>query len=406
MDFRRPIPLDRFSQYFPPSCQPRRESAIVSATSMRAQSLTLSLALLLAPALAQTPAPQPAQPARRNPPPRPPQPQRPPAHDGPPRHHRAASRRRAERPGPPPRQLGRVQGQSLAQPARPAASSTTASPSNPPRIWTTKRRPELVELFDREIVGRVPANVPAVHWEVVSTTPGSEDGIPTITKRLIGHVDNSAYPAITVNIEVDLILPAAATKPVPAVVEITFDRPLGSAPLPPRPARPAPPAAAAPPPAPAPARSLLAGSSAAPAGPSPSSRPSPRVGPYALLYPTSLPGRRQRRTHLRNHRPLQPRPATQAGRLGRTARLGLGSIAPGRLLSDRPRHRRAPSRRRGPLALRQGRPGHHGLRTALHRRLHQLIRRGRRIARPPPLRRAARKHRRRWRGLLDGWQLY
>ena len=88
--------------------------------------------------------------------------------------------------------------------------------------WTTKRRPELVELFDNDIVGRVPANVPAVHWEVVSTTSGSEDGIATITKRLVGHVDNSAYPAITVNIEVDLILPAAATKPVPAVVEITF----------------------------------------------------------------------------------------------------------------------------------------------------------------------------------------
>ncbi len=79
MDFRRPIPLDRFSQYFPPSCQPRRESAIVSATSMRAQSLTLSLALLLAPALAQTPAPQTgnqpapaaAQPAQPQPAPRP-----------------------------------------------------------------------------------------------------------------------------------------------------------------------------------------------------------------------------------------------------------------------------------------------------------------------------------------------
>ena len=38
------------------------------------------------------------------------------------------------------------------------------------QIWWTQRRPQIVEVFDREIYGRVPPNIPAVRWEVVSTT--------------------------------------------------------------------------------------------------------------------------------------------------------------------------------------------------------------------------------------------
>ena len=151
------------------------------------------------------------------------------------------------------------------------------------KVWTTQRRPELVELFDREILGRVPANVPAVHWEVASTTPGTEDGIAIVTKHLVGHVDNSADPAITVNIQADLILPAAATGPVPVVVEITFDRPAGSPAPPPRPPRPAASAAAT-----TPARAALSGSSAAPAGPSPKQQTLAKGWGFALLYPTSF----------------------------------------------------------------------------------------------------------------------
>jgi hypothetical protein len=91
------------------------------------------------------------------------------------------------------------------------------------KVWWTQRRPQLVELFDREVYGRVPANAPAVHWQVDSTTPGSEAGIATITRHLIGHVDNSADPAITVNIEASLTLPANAPKPVPIVLDLTFE---------------------------------------------------------------------------------------------------------------------------------------------------------------------------------------
>ena len=91
-------------------------------------------------------------------------------------------------------------------------------------IWTTQRRPEIVELFDREYLGRVPANTPAVHWQLVSTTLGTTGGIAIFTKHLIGHVDNSADPAITVDIEADLILPANQARPVPVVLEFTFEK--------------------------------------------------------------------------------------------------------------------------------------------------------------------------------------
>jgi hypothetical protein len=90
------------------------------------------------------------------------------------------------------------------------------------KIWNTQRRPELIEYFDREIIGRLPAKIPAVTWQVVSTSHETEAGIPTLTKHLVGHVDNSAYPAITVDIRMTLTTPANATH-VPVILEYTFE---------------------------------------------------------------------------------------------------------------------------------------------------------------------------------------
>jgi hypothetical protein len=87
------------------------------------------------------------------------------------------------------------------------------------KAWWTKRRPEIVELFDREIYGRVPASAPKVNWEVVSTTNDVNGGVPVITKKLVGHVDNSSYPLITVDIQLTLSTPANATGPVPVMME-------------------------------------------------------------------------------------------------------------------------------------------------------------------------------------------
>jgi hypothetical protein len=91
-----------------------------------------------------------------------------------------------------------------------------------PADWWNVRRPEIVELFDREVYGRVPANVPAVRWEVTGTTADTIGGVPAITKQLVGHVDNSAYPLITVDIQATLSVPATATRPVPVIMQFGF----------------------------------------------------------------------------------------------------------------------------------------------------------------------------------------
>jgi RNA polymerase sigma factor (sigma-70 family) len=91
------------------------------------------------------------------------------------------------------------------------------------------RRAEILEDFQREVYGRIPASVPAVTWEIASTTRGTVAGIPTLTRSVIGRVDNSAYPRVSVNIQANFTIPANAAAPVPLMIEI------GSFPMPPRP---------------------------------------------------------------------------------------------------------------------------------------------------------------------------
>jgi hypothetical protein len=88
-----------------------------------------------------------------------------------------------------------------------------------PDAWRQVRRPEIVELFDREIYGRVPEQTPAVRWEVVSTEHERVADVPVVTKKLVGHVDNSAYPQITVDIDLTLTTPAETDGPVPVIME-------------------------------------------------------------------------------------------------------------------------------------------------------------------------------------------
>jgi len=92
------------------------------------------------------------------------------------------------------------------------------------KIWWGVRRPQIVELFDREILGRVPAHLPAVTWKVVSTTQEKNGDIPVITKTLIGHVDNASDPEINVDIDLTLTTPANAKGPVPVIIELAFSR--------------------------------------------------------------------------------------------------------------------------------------------------------------------------------------
>jgi len=84
--------------------------------------------------------------------------------------------------------------------------------------WWNQRRPEIVEDLEREVVGRVPKNVPKVTWKVEVSDREVVNRIPVIAKHIVGHVDNSSYPAINVDIDMILVLPANAKGSVPVLM--------------------------------------------------------------------------------------------------------------------------------------------------------------------------------------------
>ena len=90
--------------------------------------------------------------------------------------------------------------------------------------WWELRRPEIVEDFDREIYGRAPRETPKVVWEVTSTLQEVNGDVPVVTKQLLGHVDNSAFPSIKVDIQLTLTTPAKSSGPVPVIMELSFSR--------------------------------------------------------------------------------------------------------------------------------------------------------------------------------------
>ncbi|MEJ2052363.1 MAG: hypothetical protein P8X42_00470 [Calditrichaceae bacterium] len=90
-----------------------------------------------------------------------------------------------------------------------------------------KRKREIFEDFDREIYGRVPENTPAVNWEVISENDTTDGEFPVTTKQLLGHVDNSGYPDITVDIQMSLTVPRPVNGAVPVVLEFGWILPKG-----------------------------------------------------------------------------------------------------------------------------------------------------------------------------------
>ena len=84
--------------------------------------------------------------------------------------------------------------------------------------WWKQRRPEIIEDLEREVYGRIPPNVPRVTWSVKVVDHEFLGFTPVIAKQLTGHLDNSAYPLIDVNIRMTLVLPANAKGPVPVLM--------------------------------------------------------------------------------------------------------------------------------------------------------------------------------------------
>jgi len=85
-------------------------------------------------------------------------------------------------------------------------------------MWWKQRRPEIVEEFSREVYGRVPARTPRVTWKVLVTDKERIGFTPVIATKLIGHVDNSEYPRINVDIQMTVVVPANAKHPVPVLM--------------------------------------------------------------------------------------------------------------------------------------------------------------------------------------------
>jgi hypothetical protein len=84
--------------------------------------------------------------------------------------------------------------------------------------WWDQRRPEIVEMYSKYVYGQVPAHVPGVHWTVTAVDHEMIGFTPVIAKDLVGEVDNSAYPAITVHIHMTLVTPANAKGQVPVLM--------------------------------------------------------------------------------------------------------------------------------------------------------------------------------------------
>ncbi len=110
------------------------------------------------------------------------------------------------------------------------------TPVTSSRLWSS-RRAEIKEDFEREVYGRAPKVTPRVRWQVMSTANERIGGVAAVTRHLRGHVDNSAYPQVTVDIEMVLTLPAESRQKMPVMLRLGF---MGPSPWPEGPLGPGP----------------------------------------------------------------------------------------------------------------------------------------------------------------------
>ncbi|QDV21897.1 hypothetical protein [Aureliella helgolandensis] len=91
-----------------------------------------------------------------------------------------------------------------------------------PAQWWERRRPQLVQDFEREVVGRILDNVAAVEWEALKSVEEQLGETEVLEKRLVGRVDNSDCPDISVNIAMSVVAPKNATGLVPVLMMFGF----------------------------------------------------------------------------------------------------------------------------------------------------------------------------------------
>jgi hypothetical protein len=103
-------------------------------------------------------------------------------------------------------------------------TTNTGKKVTTPEMWWKVHRPEIVKGLEENVYGNLPPNIPIVNWEVKTIDhefiiPGF---IPVVAKEIIGHVDNSNYPLINVNIKMILVVPMNVKGPVPILMMFGF----------------------------------------------------------------------------------------------------------------------------------------------------------------------------------------
>ena len=93
--------------------------------------------------------------------------------------------------------------------------------------WWHVRRPELQEKFDTEIFGRVPDHLPQVHWDVAAVRDSMIGARHVEVRKLCGRIAHTPGVPHDVRIDVELVLPAEASHPVPVILELGFVLPPG-----------------------------------------------------------------------------------------------------------------------------------------------------------------------------------
>ena len=87
-----------------------------------------------------------------------------------------------------------------------------------PDAWWKQRRPEILKDFETEVYGHLPKKIPEVTWTVKVTDREFVNRIPVIVKMIVGHVNNSEYPLINVDINMMLVVPMNVKGPVPVLM--------------------------------------------------------------------------------------------------------------------------------------------------------------------------------------------
>jgi hypothetical protein len=95
---------------------------------------------------------------------------------------------------------------------------TNGSPVRDAQTWTTRRRPEIIGLYQSEIFGRIPAKTPKVSWQAVPTH-GVVPNATAVTTSIVGTIGD-APDAPKMNLT--LSTPSQAHGRVPVILLLNF----------------------------------------------------------------------------------------------------------------------------------------------------------------------------------------